>query len=135
MSIICYQCGGIFKNPCITFNDNFYNQHFQIDKYGTLFPVYHNFLGYNCWLNDNYTDFCYQPTIQLLKKLLTISQKTITDKQIFTQITHYLDHKYIINLNYGIQLLNKQLSNQSINLQGHTFNFKVFFYKKIIKIV
>ena len=127
MSIICKDCGGIFKNPCITFynnfNNNFYNQHFQIDNYGTLLPVYHNFLGFDCWLNDTDTTFNYQPTIKLLHKLLTISQKTITDKQIFTQITQYLNHTYIINLNYGIQLLNHQLSNNRINLHGHILNF------------
>lgn len=126
MSIICKDCGGIFKKPCITFYNNtnhIYNQHFQIDNYGTLFPVYFNFLGFECWLNDTDTTFYYQPTIQLLTKLQTISQKTHIHKQIFKEITHYLNKKYITNLHHGIHLLNHQLSNNLINLQGHTLNF------------
>jgi len=134
MSIICKDCGGIFNQPCITFtntnNPNIINNHhYQMDKYGILFPVYFNFLGFECWLNDNYQNynygtFIYQPTIQLLKKLLTVSQKTEIDKQIFKEITRFLDQKYITNLDYGLQLLNHQLSTNSINLQGHSTIFK-----------
>ena len=134
MALVCNECGGIFNRPCITFNNSnnpeiMNNHHYQIDKYGKLFPVYFNFLGFECWLNDNYYNnnygtFCYQPTIQLLKKLLTITQKTKIDKQIFKEITQFLDQKYITNLDYGLQLLNHQLFTNSINLQGHSTIFK-----------
>ena len=129
MSFICNECGGIFNNPCITFNNNINKHHYQIDKYGILYPVFYNFLGIECWLNDNYDNhnygtFTYQPTIKLLNKLHTIPQKTTIDIQIFKEITHFIDHKYIINLDYGIQLLNHQLSTNSINLHGHSTIFK-----------
>lgn len=134
MSFICKDCGGIFNHPCITFNNTYNNpqiinnHHYQIDKYGVLYPVYSNFLGIECWLNDNYENynygtFTYQPTIKLLKKLQTISQKTITDIQIFKEITQFLNQKYIINLNYGFHLLNHQITTNSINLQGHSTIF------------
>ena len=133
MSLICKDCGGIFNRHCITFNNtnNPYiinNHHYQINKYGILFPVYSNFLGIECWLNDNYDNsnygiFTYQPTIKLLKKLQTLSQKTGVDIQIFKEITKFLDQKYVINLDYGLQLLNHQLSTNSINLQGHSTIF------------
>ena len=59
MSLICKDCGGIFNRPCIIFNNSnnpeiINNHHYQIDKYGVLFPVFSNFLGFECWLNDNY---------------------------------------------------------------------------------
>lgn len=134
MSLICKDCGGIFNRPCITFNNSnnqeiVNNHHYQIDKYGVLFPVFSNFLGFECWLNDNYQNsnygaFTYQPTIELLKKLQTLSQKTSVDIQIFKEITKFIDQKYIINLDYGMQLLIHQLSTNSINLQGHSTIFK-----------
>jgi len=134
MSFICKDCGGIFNRPCITFNNSnnpeiINNHHYQIDKYGVLFPVFSNFLGFECWLNDNYQNsnygaFTYQPTIELLKKLQTLSQKTSVDIQIFKEITKFIDQKYIINLDYGMQLLIHQISTNSINLQGHSTIFK-----------
>ena len=133
MSLICKDCGGIFNRHCITFNNTndphiMNNNHYQIDKYGILFPVYSNFLGIECWLNDNYDNsnygiFTYQPTIKLLKKLQTLSQKTGVDIQIFKEITKFLDQKYVINLDYGFNLLNHQLTTNSINLQGHSTIF------------
>ena len=127
MSIICKDCGGIFNKPCITFNNSFimFNNHYQIDSKGVFFPVLNTFIGIECWLNDNSIDgnFIYHPTIELLKKLQLLPQKTSIDIQIFKEITKLIDQKYIINLDYGIQLLNKQISTNSINLQGHSTNY------------
>jgi hypothetical protein len=129
MSIICKDCGGIFNKPCFTFNNNNslimpYN-HYQTDTRGVLFPVLTNFMGIECWLNDNTNNgyFIYHPTIELLKKLKFLPKKTYFDIQIFKEITQLLDQKYIINLDYGINLLNYQISTNSINLQGHTNNY------------
>ena len=129
MSIICKDCGGIFNKPCFTFNNNnsliVSSNHYQTDSKGVLFPVLANFMGIKCWLNDNTLKgyFIYHPTIELLKKLQFLPQKTYLDIQIFREITQLLDQKYIINLDYGIQLLNHQISTNSINLQGHTNNY------------